>query len=163
MARKTYHKDADGSKKEGVDVEIGRMPTLTDDVLLEFGRKLIFDSIALATEFNKTMLGLTATFTTLMASLFSLLAFGLKDVQLNSFQRLILAIPVILMLMSSVSFALGFLPQPENVNLSIINTIEAARNRLLQSKRNFAFIGTGLFCLSIILLISGVLLFNIIQ
>jgi hypothetical protein len=171
MAKKTLHNRAkfiespqdrtdDTPSENKINIAIGRTPSLTDDVMLEFGKKLIFDSIILATEFNKTMLGLTATFATLMASFFSLLAFGSMDYQLDNFQRVFLAVPVILMLFSSICFSFGFLPQPINMNLNIINSIEEARNRLIRTKKNFAISGIILFCLSIILLICEILFFN---
>ena len=49
----------------------GRIPSPLEEVLLEFGKELVKDSVTQSVEFNKTMLGLTATFSTLMASSFA--------------------------------------------------------------------------------------------
>jgi len=145
---------------EKIVIAHSHIPSPLEETLIEFGKNLVKDSVSQSVEFNKTMLGLTATFVTLMASSFGLLAFGSKDKQLDNFQRVFLVIPVLFMLFSSLCFALGYYPRQVKLKLQVLNTIESARDNLLRTRRNWAFTGILFFALSIFTLIVGIILFN---
>lgn len=147
-------------REDTIIVSRGRIPSPSDEVLLDFGKDLIKLSVTQSVEFHKTMLGLTATFTTLMASIFGILAFGVKDQQLGSFQRIFLVIPVILMLLSSTCFAFGYYPRIVKVNLRVLNSIEKARDKLIKTRKMFALCGIVLFNLAILSLLVGVIYLN---
>lgn len=102
---------------EQIVVEYGRIPSPLEDSLLEFGKDLFRDSLAQSVEFHKTMLGLTATFATLMASVFSVLVFGSTNQQINKSERVFLIIPVLFMLLSGICFALGYYPRTIQMRL----------------------------------------------
>ena len=148
-------------QEEEIVVARGRIPSPREETLIDFGKDLVKDSVTQSVEFNKTMLGLTATFATLMAASFGILAFGSKDQPLDSFQRAFLVVPVLFMLMSSVCFAIGYYPRHVKLRLRVINTIEEARDRLLRTRRNWAFGGILFFILSIAMLIVGIIFFNL--
>jgi hypothetical protein len=148
-------------KEETIVVARGRIPSPLEETLIDYGKDLIKDSVTQSVEFHKTMLGLTASFSTLMASAFGILAFGLNDKQLDNFQRAFLVVPVLLMLLSSVCFALGYYPRSMKLRLRVINTIEDTRNKLLQTRRNWAFGGILFFILSIVVLVAGIVFLNL--
>jgi uncharacterized membrane protein YidH (DUF202 family) len=136
-----------------------RAPMLSDEILLDFGKTLINSSITQSIEFHKTMLGLTATFVTLMASSFGIVAFRLENYQLDGFQKTLLVIPIFLMLVSSVCFALGYYPRFIEVRLQILDSIKEARNKLIRIRRVWAFVGVTFFILSIFALVVGIIFF----
>jgi hypothetical protein len=148
-------------ESDKIVVPDGRIPSPLEEVLLDLGKQMFKDSIAQSVEFNKTMLGLTATFATLMASSFGILAFGMKDKQLDTFQRVFLVVPVVVMLSASVCFALGYYPRDVEVRLRVLNTIEAARTTLLRQRATWARRGIALFILAIVALLGGIVLLNI--
>lgn len=141
-------------------VDIGRIPSPLEESLFDFGKDIIKSSIAQSLEFHKTMLGLTTTFTTLMASTYGILAFGLKDQRLDDFQRIFLVIPVFLMLLSSICFAIGYYPRRVKVQLQILSIVEAEREKLLRTRRHWAFYGIFLFIFAILSLLVGMIFFN---
>jgi hypothetical protein len=142
-------------------IERGRMPSPLEEVLIDFGKNLIKDSVTQSIEFNKTMLSLTATFATLMASTFGILVLGLKNKLPGAFQRTFLIIPVLMMLLSSICFALGYYPRHLKIRLQILKSIEEARDRLLRERRVWAFCGVLFFTLAILTLLIGILLINV--
>ena len=148
-------------ENENIVIERGRIPSPLEEALLDFGKNLVKDSVAQSVEFHKTMLGLTATFATLMASAFGILAFGSKDKPLDAFQRVFLVIPVLLMLLSSICFALGYYPRHMKIKLRVLNTIEKARDELLQARGIWAFCGILLFTLAILSLLIDIIFFNV--
>ena len=148
-------------KATTVVVGRGRQLLPSEEALIEFGRNLVKDSLTQALDFHKTMLGLTATFATLMASSFALLTLGSKDASLYQFVRVLLVVPILLMLSSAVCFALGYYPRRVDIVLNDLTEIKRARDRLLASRYRWAVSGIVLFCLSIVALLVGVIAFNV--
>jgi len=148
------------SARDDIVVERGRIPTPEEDALAEFAKELHKQSIETAVEFHKTMLGLTATFATLMSSAFAVVVLGIKDKQLDLFQKQTLAIPIVLMLLSSVCFALGYHPRKVHFQMKYLDTVRQARKKLIGTRRFYAILGTLLFVASILLLVSAFVFFN---
>lgn len=149
------------SREESIIIPCGRAPSLYEEGLIEFGKSLFKGSIDQALAFHKTMLSLTATFTTLMASVFGLLTFGINNVDISINQRIFLVIPVLLMLLSSICFTIGYYPRYIEINMQILDTIREARTNLIKTRRLWATCGTILFTLAICSLIAGIIMFNI--
>jgi hypothetical protein len=136
---------------------ISRELTQLDEAILEFGRSLYKDSLSLSLEFHKTMLGLTATFSTVMASVFALLVFGSENQQIGLEERRFLIAPIFVMLMSSMFFAFGYYPRRSTFSLNNLSSIREARQKLMMSRWLFAILGCFSFGLSISILIFGIL------
>lgn len=149
------------SDESRIVVPRGRKLLPSEETLLELGKDLVKDSVTQALEFHKTMLGLTATFATLMASSFAILTLGSKDQPLDSFQRASLVVPVLLMLVSTICFALGYYPRRVKLRLQDLTTIKKARTRLLRPRGFWAVCGVLFFILSIVSLLVGIVSFNL--
>jgi hypothetical protein len=146
---------------ENVKVSAARLPQRSDEIILAIGDEILKGAIKQGIDFNKVMLGYTATFTTLMASIFALLVFGAADVNLAPVPRLLLVIPVFLMLMSSCSFAAGYFPRNISFNPQILSSIESARTHLVNTRQRFALIGLLLFIFSIVSLLIAIMYLNV--
>lgn len=161
----SHHNSAnaeEASDESEIVITHGYIPSPSQKTLLEFGQDLVKDSVTLSIEFHKTMLGLTATFATLMASAFAILVAGSEEQHLGSSQRAFLVAPVFLMLASSVCFALGYYPRRVTLRLQVLDTIEEARDTLLRRRQFLALSGISLFVLAICCLLVGILLLNVV-
>lgn len=141
-------------------VDTGRIPSPLEQALIDSSKDVVKGSIDQSREFHKTMLGLTATFSTLMASSFSILAFGKKEQPLDNFQRLFLIVSVLLMIASSIIFALGYYPRTTMIGLCL-NKIKEEREAVLKKRGTYARMGLLLFVLALVVLIAGIMFFNI--
>jgi hypothetical protein len=139
----------------------GRTPTAIEEILFEFAKESIKNSVSQSIEFNKTMLSLTATFATLMATIFGLVGTGSTVLILNLPLRSSLGFSVLLMLLSSICFAIGYYPQPIKINPHIVSTIKITRDKLILSRRRWSFFGIVFFCNSILALLVGLVWFNV--
>jgi len=122
-------------------------------MVLDVGKGMVERSIQAGLDFHKTMLGLTATFTTLMAT-----ALGVSSVLLHFPARLAVVGPIAVMLASSVVFAFGYSPVLSSFSLDFVDEIETAYRRIIKRRQWLATIGTILFAIAIIWMILGVLL-----
>jgi hypothetical protein len=150
-----------GSSKAPIVIKRSRKLTSEDELLLDFGKDLVKNSISQSLDFHKTMLGLTATFATLMASAFGILVVGTSEKQLDNLQRFFLSVPVFIMLMSSVAFVLGYYPRYTSVQLRHLDRIRHTRNKLVRIRARAALSGVALFVLSIVSLLVGILFVGI--
>ncbi|MET0396979.1 MAG: hypothetical protein ABW277_09175 [Longimicrobiaceae bacterium] len=131
-----------------------------DTILLKYGEALVLSSTAQAVDFHKTMLTLTATFATLIASAAGLVIWGDSDYKPGLFERLFLAVPVILMLLSSICFASGFFPRYKEIYLSSPTSIENALGSLMSSRRWWAVGGFLLFASSLLTFVGAIVWYN---
>lgn len=165
--KRTVHRGS----KEIDDVEqsnnmfvIDEAPVLSDldDTLLDIAKGLRKDSVNQSREFHKTMLGLTATFSTLMASSFGILTIGIANqpLKLDNLQKILLVIPVLLMLLSSIFFALGYYPRYKRWALLDLTDINQSLEALLKVRRQLAFLGVSSFVISITSLLGAVVFLN---
>lgn len=146
---------------ERIVIPRGRKLTESEKAMMEFGQDLIKDSVTQTVEFHKTMLGLTATFATLMASSFAILTVGSGDQPLDGFQRFLSIVPVVLMMLSAVCFALGYYPRRLRFRANDLSEIEEVRNKVLRSRGFWAICGVALFILSIVSLLIGIVAYNV--
>lgn len=153
------NKPSQNDSEEEYIIKNSRIPSIADKALFELGKNLFQESLSLIIRFNKTMLGLTATFVTFMASSFGILTLGSKNLQLNFNQKLALTIPVTLMLFSSACFMFGYLPRQVKFDLHILDSIKLARMDLLNTRKRWTYLGIIFFILAIFSLITGVIFF----
>jgi hypothetical protein len=149
------------SQNDVVEIEEADVLGPSQVALIELGKDLIKDSINQSRDFHKTMLGLTATFSTLMASTFSIFVVGFANQQLNSLQRTFLVVPVILMLLSSVFFALGYYPRSTQIVLEDLTHVSQILENALKSRKAFALLGVVSFIFSIVSLLGGIAFLNV--
>jgi hypothetical protein len=151
---------ADGTKVEEIVVRGSRELTSSEEALMEFSKKLVIESVSQALDFNKTMLQLTATFATLMATVFGVLVLGGSAQLLSQFQRILLGIPIFVMLISSICFALGYYPRYGDMRPDDLTDIREKRNHLLRWRVTYAVVGVVMFILSVISLMVVIALTN---
>lgn len=138
----------------------GRIPTSTEAALVEYGKQLLLRSTETALDFHKTMLGISATFGTLVATLTPILVWGDKDAKMPMAEGWLLILPLLLMLLSSVVFAWGYYPRHASININVIEDIKAAREQVLKSRKILAGVGLGLFSASLLLSLGLTLYFR---
>lgn len=144
----------------GAQPLVGRMPTPTEEALIEYGKQLLLKSTETALDFHKTMLGISASFGTLVAALTPVLVWGDKEARLPMAEGWLLIIPLILMLMSSVVFAWGYYPRYTTINVNFVEDIKEAREGVIKSRKVLAGIGLGLFSSSLLLVLGLALYFR---
>ncbi|MBN2346741.1 MAG: hypothetical protein JXO51_10170 [Candidatus Aminicenantes bacterium] len=146
-----------GSKKKSSSVE-ARNPTQAELALLEYGKQTLIKSSEIAMDFHKTMLGISATFGTLITNVTPILIWGSKDEKIPMPEGWLLLIPPILMLISAVVFAIGYYPRYVQFNPNVVDDIRLIRERIMKARRWLAGIGLGLFCAAILSLTFFILL-----
>lgn len=129
---------------------IARALSPTEAAFREYGKQLILKSAETALEFHKTMLGISATFGTLVSALLPILMWGDKDAKLPALGGLLFVAPLLLMLLSSVVFAWGYYPRYQAININVVANIESARESVIRSRRRMAAVGLALFSASLI-------------
>ncbi|RFF42405.1 hypothetical protein D0A38_16615 [Xanthomonas campestris pv. incanae] len=136
------------------------MPTPTEAALVEYGKQLLLKSTETALDFHKTMLGISATFGTLVAALIPVLVWGDKEAKVPMAEGWLLILPLLLMLLSSVVFAWGYYPRHATININVIEDIKAAREKVITSRKVLAGVGLGLFSASLLLALGLALYFR---
>ena len=134
----------------------GRIPSQAETALMEYAKQTVVKSAETALEFHKTMLGVSATFGTSITTLAPILIWGDKDIKINQGYSWLLLIPSILMMLSSVSFAIGYYPRYSALHPNNLDDVLEARNKVIGQRKFLAAIGLGLFCASLISLIGFV-------
>ena len=137
---------------------IGRAATPVESAMLEFARQLILKSAESSQDFHKTMLEVSATFGTLITTLVPLLIWGKADTPIPAVEGWILLIPSLLMLLSSVVFAVGYYPRHREMRLNVPAEILKTRQDILRQRQLLAGIGMGLFCAALLLVMVLVVL-----
>jgi hypothetical protein len=134
-----------------VPVLEARLPTAAEAALLEYGKQLMLKSVETALDFHKTMLGISATFGTLVTSVTPILVWGDKDAKLPMPEGWLLIIPPILMLLSAVVFAIGYYPRHATLNVNVVDDIRRVREEVIGSRKFLACVGLGLFAAALLL------------
>lgn len=122
----------------------------TQAALAEYGKQLILKSADTALDFHKTMLGISATFGTLVSALLPILMWGSKDAAIPESGGLLLITPLLLMLASSVVFAWGYYPRHSSLNINVVAEVKKARESVITSRKVLAIVGLGLFSASLL-------------
>jgi len=156
MTKKTAPTQAVDGYGSGPTLE-GRSLTPAEQALLEYGKQVVLKSVETGLDFHKTMLGVSATFGTLITTLTPVLIWGSKDVKIPMPEGWLLLVPPLLMLLSAVTFAIGYYPRYKQFNPNLPNDIRVVREGMLASRERLAAIGLSLFCASLLLLIALVL------
>jgi hypothetical protein len=129
-----------------------RQLTHTELALLEFSKQVLIKSTETSLDFHKTMLGISATFGTLITTVAPILIWGDKDAKIPMPAGWLLLIPSMLMLLSAIVFALGYYPRYRQFNPNLINEIRLIRENAIKTRKILAGVGLGLFCSSLLLL-----------
>lgn len=123
-----------------------RIPTQTELALLEYGKQIMLKSSETATDFHKTMLGVSATFGTMITTVTPVLIWGDKDAIIPMPEGWLLIVPSLLMLLSTVAFALGYYPRYLKFNPNVVDDVRRVRDRIIATRSMLAGVGIGLFC-----------------
>lgn len=126
--------------------------THTELALLEFSKQILLKSTETSLDFHKTMLGISATFGTLITTLAPILVWGDKDAKIPMPAGWLLLIPSLLMLLSAVVFAIGYYPRYRQFNPNVIGEVRTIRDEVIKLRKILAGVGLGLFCSSLLLL-----------
>lgn len=142
------------------NVITARLPTSGEQALIEYRKQIILKSHEYAVEFHKTMIGVSATLGTTITTLVPILIWGDKDIKIPALVSWPLIFPPILMVISTVLFALGYYPHREDMKINDIDSVRAARDNLMKYRRNLAIFGLLAFNSSLILMVLLVLYFK---
>jgi hypothetical protein len=135
----------------------GRLPDTIESALIEYAKQLITKSVETSLEFHKTMLSVSATFGSAITTLVPILIWGDKDAKLPTGPGWLILVPALLMLISSVCFALGYYPRHSKLNVNDLSAVRAEKDNLLRKRAFLGAIGLGVFCASLLLLVGLVL------
>lgn len=140
----------------GDAIEVDAFPLFKqDDCILDNGCTLIKESVSAGVDFHKTMIPITATFTTAMATIFLYLSFGMTSGHTMTLaERCLMGLPVFAMLASSICFIWGYYPERETLNPGVIESIKEARERMID--RRYCWATRGVFCFSVSIFLLGV-------
>jgi hypothetical protein len=132
---------------------IGGSRSDTSDSLVEFGKKLIIDSVTVVNDYIKVMIPLT---TGLITTYFALLEFlGVKDViNLNKISATTSIEPTIYMLGSLIAFILTLFPMFRTIDLGNYENIKKIRSFYIIYRYGGTLIGMSLFLIGIYLMIQ---------
>jgi len=144
------------SENQPISIE-ARIATQTELALLEYGKQILLKSSDTAIDFHKTMLQISATFGTLITTITPILVWGDKDAKIPMPEGWLLILPVFLMLLSSIAFAIGYYPRYIQFNPNIVEEIKKVRERINKVRSLLAGVGLGLFCAALISLICIIL------
>jgi hypothetical protein len=127
-----------------------RIPTPTELALLEYAKQLVLTSASTIVDFNKTMLGVTASFGTLITTVIPLLIWGTGQGSIKGNDKFFILLPLALMLASAVFFALGCLPKTEMLKADVLQAIETSRAKIIGRRMTWAGLGMTLFIASLV-------------
>jgi len=139
----------------------GRLPTPIETALLEYGKQVTLSSVEVSVDFHKTMLQVSATFGTLITTLTPILISGDRNASLPMPEGWLLIAPPILMLSSSIAFALGYYPRFVALNANVVEEIEKTRMKAITSRRQLAAVGLLFFTSGLILTVVLALLLRL--
>lgn len=123
--------------------------------ILESGKKLYEEAIDSGREFGKSMIEISMG---AIPIYFAVVKYFLVDVaNVAVTLKILLAIPPLLFLLSSVLFIISFLPKLKVISLDDLKEVRSARNEIVRSRRRLNLIGTIVLLCSIFL--STVVLF----
>lgn len=145
--------DASSESASETPTVSGRLPSGTEEALLDYGKQLILKSAETSLDFHKTMLASSATFGTLITTLTPILIFGVKDAAIPLSEGWIVVLPQLAMLASAIVFALGYFPGHDEISVDVVQDIKNARKKVIRRRRVLAKWGLGLFCLALLLTI----------
>lgn len=149
--------DVVGQGNEEDKVLSGRVPSVIESTLIEYGKQLILKSVETSQEFHKTMLQVSATFGTLITTVTPVLVWGDRDAKVPMPEGWLLVVPPLLMLLSSMVFAFGYFPIHQSVRSNMIDDLREARRLVLLWRKRLAGLGMVLFSSALLLLIIVIL------
>lgn len=124
--------------------------------ILESGKKLYEEAIDSTREFSKTMIGISLG---AIPVHFAIVKYLLGDtINIILTLKMLLAIPPVLFLLSSVFFIVSFLPKLKMISLDDLREVREARNEIVCSRRKLNLIGTAVLLCGILLSMTLVLI-----
>lgn len=132
----------------------GRLPTVNEAALIEYSKQLVSKSVETSLDFHKTMLGVSATFGSAITTLVPILVWGDKDAKIPTGPGWLVLVPALLMLLSSICFALGYYPRHSKLNINDIDEVRRDRDSLLSRRAFLASVGLLLFCGALLMLVA---------
>lgn len=138
-------KEKKKNKNENQGMELLEVSAVTphNRALYEAGKMLLTDSITTGRDFCKFMISLS---TGAIPIYLGLLKFVLPEHYTLSLQQGVLAIiPVVLFLIASIVFTIGYYPQVSQFSLDVIDEIEKERTRTIFRRKKLSLIGFSIF------------------
>jgi len=114
-----------------------------NEAIYEVGKKMLADSIEVGRDFSKFMINLSTSAIPIYITLIGFLS-------LQKLQTILLIIPPISFLVSSVLFVFAYLPKQGKYSLDVIDEIESAISRSITSRNKFIYSGFITFIFAII-------------
>jgi hypothetical protein len=112
--------------------------------LYEAGKTILIESINTGREFCKFM---TTTTIGAIPTYLALLKLVLpKDYVLKSYEEITYFIPVVLLLISTIIFIIGYFPQKGQMSLDLPTEIEKERSITIRRRQQYAVVGFVVFC-----------------
>ena len=137
------------TENNNIELEVVQDITPHNKALYEAGKKLLIDSIDVGREFCKFM---TTTTLGAIPVYLALLKLVLpQDYTLQKHDEVILLVPAILFLISSIFFIIGYFPQKSHLSLDLPDEIEKERSSTIKRRHRYAICGFVIFCTSVVL------------
>jgi hypothetical protein len=122
--------------------------------ILEAGKKILLDSVDVSRNFCNEMI---ITSTSAIAIYLGLLKFirpeYYEKVDLSVYESILIMIPAFLFLIASVIFSIGYYPRKKKISLDSIESIENARDSIIDIREKLSFIGLSVFSLGVVMAI----------
>lgn len=122
--------------------------TVQDEAMLEFGRRLLLNSVEDGRSFCQQMITIATSAIPVYLGLLKL--WFADDSTAPARNSIYFAAPVFLFLFATVSFLVGYLPRWYEISIGSLEKIESTRLKLMQHRAVWGSIGFLLFCLGIL-------------
>jgi hypothetical protein len=123
--------------------------------LYEAGKAILVDSINIAREFCKFMIGTSIGAIPIYLGL--LKYFLPENYSLGKIAGFTIAFPALVFLLASILFTLGYLPGKSEFSLDIVEEIKENRDIILNRLNRFIWIGLFVFILGLVLAIGSII------
>ncbi len=144
-------------EKEG-SIQVVSVTDITphSKALYEAGKSLLIDSVTTAREFCKSMITISTGAIPIYLGILSYLL--PKDYILGKNAGATIAAPAIGFLFAAVIFIGGYLPISGSFSLDVIEEIEKERNKVIEHRKKFIWLGIAVFMLSALAAISAIVI-----
>lgn len=129
--------------------------TVQDEAMLEFGRRLLLDSVEDGRSFCRQMITIATGAIPIYLGLLKL--WFPDDKSAPARNSIYFAVPVFLFLLATMSFSLGYIPLWYEPTIGNLANIENTRLKLMRHRAIWGLIGFVLFCLGIFVSVLAVL------
>lgn len=127
-----------------------------DEAIFEAGKEMLIDSVKIGRDFCKHMISIS---TGAIPIYLGLLVLGVsKCIVLNLWGSILMVLPALLFVVSSVLFVIGYFPQKSSLSLEDLSLIKKERNRILLRRQRMAWVGFSVFLAGTVSAITSIVL-----